>query len=394
MRTRAVAIVALLVSAAPASAQLPELGTLGPDWVEVFYPKVFWTKRSGFTFGMFYGQIRPMTFDDWGDPQPYRAALTLDAQASTEGRWDAELALRFPKLGNDWRAEFVLAAERNPRERYFGLGNASVYFSDSVTSSQERFHDSDNRHLYARGAVQRRVVGPVRVLGGLHVERWRVRAPSGPSLLAKDIAAGIDPTLGRAVDDVSARLGIVLDTRDDEVSPRRGVLVEALVGWADSSVAGDVSYTRTTVSAAGYVPIGKRVVVAARLTGQSMSEAAGAGSYYWIESSGDPARGVGGSRSHRAVFDLRYLGPDKLLGNLDVRYDIYTIETLAALTLLGYVDTGRVFGPRGFELTTDGLHTGGGGGLFLQWGRTAVLGFILGHGPDGAVFQFATQWAY
>lgn len=386
---------ALLGAGAAATAQVPELPTLGADWVEASYPKLFWSARNGFTLGLYYGQIRPMGYDDYDDPQRYHASLSLNGQISSGGRKDIQIAARMPKLVDGWRFVLEFNAFRHPRDYYFGIGNATPYFSDSAAApGQEHFYDVDRRSTLLRGEAQRRIVGPLRALGGFHIERWRLAPQDGPSVLANDLAAGTDPTLDQGTHDSSFRFGLVFDTRDDEVAPQRGLLIQLIHGIADSSLIGELSYTRTTGSVAGFVPVGPKTVVAARVVGQRMGGTPRVGSYYLVEASDDPYEGLGSEDSHRALQDTRFLGRHKLFANLDVRYDVFRIESLIAVTLLGFLDAGRVFETEAFRLTTDDLHVGGGGGLFLRWGRSGVFGTTLGVGPDGTVVQVNTSWAY
>jgi outer membrane protein assembly factor BamA len=248
--------------------------------------------------------------------------------------------------------------------------------------------------MLLRGELQRRIVGGLRLLGGFHIERWRLALPNQPSLLADDQGRGVDPTIGQSTSDVILRIGAVFDTRDDEVAPRSGILLQFIYGKADSSLAGDLSYTRTTGSAAAYVPLSGNLVLAGRIVGQTMGGTPRLGSYYLIEASDRPSRGLGGEQSHRALLDQRFLGPDKLLANLDVRFDMTSVPTLYTLTAMAFVDAGRVFDAGKLRFTTEGLHIGGGAGIFLRWRRAAILGWTFGVGTDGVVFQVYNRWAY
>lgn len=379
--------------ATPAWSQFPDLPTLGSRWTEVQYPKLYYTIRDGFTFGLYYAQQRPMGFEDYWDPQPYHGAVTIDGQIATSGRRELLLEARLPKLLHPWRSVLTFEASRLPRDYYFGVGNSTTFERDSLSSSP-RFYDSKSTRLLLRGEVQRTVVGRLRALMGFHAERWRLEAPDGTSKLGADQAAQLDPTIGQSVSDISLRFGIVFDTRDDEVAPRRGIVLQAIHGRADSSVAGDLSYTRTTVSGAAYASPHRKVVLAARLLGQTMRGNPRIGSYGLIESSDRPLVGVGGESSHRALMDQRFLGPDKLLANADLRYDLMSEETLYALTAVAFLDAGRVFEKGKLRLTTSELHIGAGGGLFVRWRRVAILGSTIAMGPDGVVFHVHNRWTY
>jgi outer membrane protein assembly factor BamA len=393
MRSPALAIGALLLCAGRGAAQLPGLLPAGSYLQDVYYPKLFYTSREGLTGGLFLSLQAPLRYEDYDLPPPYRASITLDGQVSTSGSRQIGLDARAPLLWDGWRGNLTLMSERRARESYFGIGNTAA-LNPANQVGQEFFYRSLNTRSYARGELQRRVAGGLRVLAGFHAQRARI-APLAPvSQLAADSAAGVDSTLGRTTSDVSVRLGLVFDTRDDEVAPSRGVLLEAIRGVADSSVAGEATYARTTVSARVYVPAGPRLIIAARVLGQAMTGAPTVGSYYLIEASDRPFEGIGGPTSHRGLLDHRLLGPDKLLANLDLRYTLYEIPTLARVSLLGFVDAGRVFPAGGFSVTTEDLKVGAGGGLVLKFLRAGVLGLTVGSGPDGIVIDVHTGWTF
>lgn len=394
--TRAITVLALGATAGPSWAQLPNLPTLGPSWTDLSYPKLFYTSRDGFSVGLYYAQVRQLDYSDFEAPSPYRGLLSIDGQVSTSGSRQLVFQARLPRMVDGWRFSFSLEARRHANENYFGIGNQSIYDADSA-DAQPNFYRADHRRHLARGEVQRRIVGGLRVLAGFHIERWRLDALAGTSQLATDESAGIDPTIGNNTDDISARIGLVFDTRNDEVAARRGVLLEAIYGKADASVAGDLNYTRTTVSAAGYLPIGERLLLTARVVGQAMGGTPQLGSYYLIEASDRPYTGLGSAYSHRALFDNRLLGEDKLFGNLDIRYDLMALPTLYRVTLVGFLDAGRIFQREendDFRLTTEDLKVGGGLGLTVQLFRAAIIGGSAGLGSDGVTLNVYTRWAY
>jgi outer membrane protein assembly factor BamA len=393
-RSTIVLCLALASIAVRAEAQEPESPLSRPIWMDVMYPKAFYTLRDGLTVGGYYAIISPLGFADYDQPQAYRASFSLNGQASTSGSREILAEARLPDLFRGWRLVAALGAQRRARENYYGIGNDAPYDGANITDAQPHYYQSLNVRYSARTEIQRQVVGPLRLLAGFHAERWRIDTLPGPSVLRQDLTAGTDPTIARPTNDVSARVGLVIDARDNEVNPRQGALLEAIYSVADSSVAGDLSYTRTTVSAAGYVTIIPQLVAAARVTGESMGGTPRLGSFYRIEASDRPYEGVGGPASDRALEEHRLLGRNKLVANLDLRYDAYAIPTLARVTLLAFLDAGRVFEPDPFKLTTKGMQLGGGGGLFLQFGRAGILGTTLGVGPDGLTLLAHTRWTY
>jgi hypothetical protein len=162
---------------------------------------------------------------------------------------------------------------------------------------------------------------------------------------------------------------------------------------ADADVMGDVTYSRTSMSARGFVSFGERWSLAGRVAGRSMGGAPPLGSRFAIEESDREYSGLGGPESHRGVFWNRFVDADMLLGNIEVRYALipYFLRTVA----VGFVDVGRVFGPGEFTLTTDDLKVGGGAGLLIHFGsETAVLGFTAAVGPDGLNLLVHHEWTF
>ncbi len=300
-----------------------------------------------------------------------------------------------PQLIDGWRFVVTLEARRDSRERYFGIGNESQYDKANETNAAPHYYRSDNYRYIGRGEVQRRIVGGLRLLAGLHFERWRIDTLSGPSQLALDLANGVDPTIGRNVGDISGRIGLVFDTRDDEPAPTRGLLLEAMVGFADSSFAGDVTYTRATGSATGYLPLGEKLGIAARIAGQSMiSGDPPLGTFYQFEASDRPYYALGGAETHRAIPQRRLLDADKVFANVDVRYTLIAQPTLFRVTAVGFVDAGRVFPAGEFALTTEDVMVGGGLGFFVHLFRTIIFGTTAAVGPDGVIMSFHTWWPF
>ena len=393
---KAAAVLALLaVQAGAAAAQIPNLPTFGDDWTDVAYPKIYYSNRDGFALGLYYAQINQLGYDDWDAPPPFRAKLSLDFFFGTYGSKQFNVEWRAPKLVDGWR--FVVQGQwvRRARENYFGIGNESVWDQSNVTDENRFYYRSNNRRAFAYGEVQRRIIGPLRVLVGFNLEEWHIDTLEGQSQLALDRQNGLDPTIGVPTGDVSARIGLVFDTRDDEVAPRGGVLLQAIGAAADSSIMGDLTYTKLLFSAQGYLPIGQRLVLAARVLGQTMDKAPRLGTYYSIENMERPFDVLGGSASHRGLWRVRHLDSDKLLGNFDVRYDLLAEPTLFRVTLLGFLDVGRVFPASEFKLTTEDLKWGGGAGLMVQLFRAAILGGTVGIGPENRLLAlFYTSWTY
>lgn len=391
MRPLAAAIAAALLLSTPAAAQLPAIFPAGSVWKDLFYPKLFWTPRDGLTAGAYFGIALPTRYAD-RTPAPHRILMSLDGQVSTTGSRFLELDVWAPVLVDGWRFHLTLALSHWMREPYFGLGNATTTDAGDALGDGLYYRIERVRN-YARGDVQRQIIGPVRVLLGFHWEHWYLDSLQTASALGAELEAGGLDRIGVGTDDVSARVGLVLDTRDREAAPQRGVLIEAIHTRADADVAGDVTYTRTTMSARGFASFGERWGLAGRVAGQSMGGSPPLGSRFMIEESDRHYSGLGGPNSHRALYLNRYVDADVLFGNFEVRYTLipYLLRTVA----IGFMDVGRVFPPGELELTTDGLKVGGGAGVMVHFGaETAVLGLTTAVGPDGLNVLVHYRWSF
>ncbi len=395
MRAALLAALGLLSAVSGIQAQQPRLPRIGRDWIGVVYPKAFYTPSNEVTFGLYLAEIRVPGFADDLAP-PYRAALSLDGEISTTGSHKLQLDARLPNFARGWRFLLSVATERAARFNYFGIGNNTEYDNDNVNDAQPFFYRADFKQTFARGEVQRRIVSGLRILGGFHVERWSFDPLEGPSVLANDQATGVAPTAGASVLETTWRIGLVFDTRDEEVTPYSGVLLQAIYGAADSTVAGDVSFTRGTVSATGYLGIGGRLVLAGRVLGQNTSGSPQLGSLFLVDVSDNAFTALGGAQSHRALRTNRFIGEDLLLGNVEARYSLIgPVHSAAGAHVLLFLDVGRVFsGTEEFELTFDDMQVGGGAGLFVTLGRTALLGGTVGIGDEGVRILGHTKWSF
>ena len=115
------------------------------------------------------------------------------------------------------------------------------------------------------------------------------------------------------------------------------------------------------------------------------------GSLYRVESANWAYYGLGGPDSHKALDQNRFLGRDKIFGNLMLRYRLPLL--FPAITVFGYADAGRVFPGDDVKFNVTDYHGGGGGGAFVTAGLL-VMGFSAGGAADGFVANFHTRWPF
>jgi outer membrane protein assembly factor BamA len=355
-------------------------------WRHNFYPYVYYTTADGLWGALHYGRSSPLGFVE--RPEPNRAALNLDLGASVRGSFAVVADARAPAWWDGWRTDFTLAAVRDNRLGYYGLGNDTRYSSDSVAAGGRYLYRVSRTRLTARATLQRRVLGPIRVLVGGTLEHSDFRALPGPSVFRADLVAGtVDPGTMPFTDKV-VRAGLVLDTRESEVDPHTGVLVEAL--FASGS-----GYTRTTAHARLYVRPAPRLVLTGRLGADGMGGRPPLAAQQQMESSERPFVAVGGYRSLRGFYDGRFTGRGKLIGSLEARYALVSVGDAMELKLVAFYDAGRVFGSgEAVRLTTTGLHRSGGAELAVRLLRNSLVVVGYGRGSEGGQLLVGTSWSY
>jgi outer membrane protein assembly factor BamA len=165
-------------------------------------------------------------------------------------------------------------------------------------------------------------------------------------------------------------------------------MVEALI-------ASGPGYTRITGGARVFVHPLQRLVVAARVAGETLSGSPTLATQLEMESSELPFLAVGGYYSLRGYRNARFVGPGKLLGGLELRYAPVWAPSVVELLIVGFYDTGRVFGPgEHFRVTAAGLHHSGGAEVAVRFLRNSLLVVGAGAGSDGARMVVGTQWSY
>jgi outer membrane protein assembly factor BamA len=370
----------LVLGVAHAAAQQSEAP---PYWDYTYTPYGYYSSIDGWWLAAYGRVYSPIGFQE--RPESFRAAITLTGGASTKGSYLVELDAQAPALWDGWRVGLTLDALRANRLGYFGIGNGTRFDTDSVTPANPYFYRVSRTSRLARVQLQRRLTGPLRVLVGATLEHTSFRVLPGDGLFSRDRSGGVADQA--PFDDAAVRVGLVADTRDNEVDPHAGLLAEAVTAAAKR-------YSRATVGVQGYVHPFERLVLAGRVLGERMSGAPSISVMQVIESTGRPYVGVGGYRSLRGYYDSRFIGPDKLLGGVEVRYALLYAPTVLEVKLVGFYDVGRVFDAGGFRLTTRDLHSSAGGELMLRLGRNSVLVLGAGFGEDGGQFLFGSTWSY
>ena len=280
--------------------------------------------------------------------------------------------------------QFLLAENRNgPAGEATATVERADLFVPRLSGKAVVGYDADEYEAYtqrgplARLGLSRPFIGD-RLLAGL---TWRFRsltfAEKSPALDdATQMEIGMtDPYRIGAVDQ-----NLAFDFRDHPLDPRRGFYTQVVASEGGSGLGGTSNFVRGTGDVRGYLPIGERLVLAAR----AMYGRALASDLPITERFFD-----GGANGHRG-FTFRKLSPFRLgpegeyapiggeevvLTNGEVRLDLMNIKGYP-FGIVGFADGGDVVEqPGGLDMSH--LHWAGGFGL--RWNPVVSLRLDLGY---------------
>jgi len=317
----------------------------------------------------------------------YTAALNGDAGIAPKGSRFVAASFKAPGLWPDWRLAVQAGAERLSRYGFYGLGNETTCDKNAVGDATPFLYRM--RRTRYRGSVEvtRRIRGPLQVALLTEVEHAKFTSLPGPSVFATEF-----PTGELREDDVAGRLALVYDTRDNEYNTHQGLLLEA--GTQVGSGGAGNGYTRQYAILRGYLQVREGTVLAARIAGSGMGGHPTLDARFALPGWERQVPVLGGEYSHRSLDYGRLTGRGTLFGNFEVRHDLLSLGDLGGITLLAFLDAGRVFEPESFRLTTEDMKVGGGGGVALRILRSSIFTFNFAGGPDGFNFSVGSGWMF
>lgn len=395
MRRNALVLAALLF-AGRLGAQIPEAAETGEladtaesleepatetPWRTSYFPYLTGGTNDGPVVAFRVHHFQPAEYDD---RVTTNAALTADAGITHRGSRHVSVRFRAPQLWENWRVSALAAAVREARFGYYGLGNETVENDDLVTPDQPFLYRVRRSRYGGKVEATRRLRGPWQAALQANVEWTRFSTLPLTSLFRNDFGSDFKET------DVSGRVALVYDTRDNEYNTRNGLLLEA--GAQVGS--GNDGYTRLYSVLRGYLSLREGTVVAARLAAAGMGGTPTLNARYYLPAWENQIPVLGGQYSHRSFDTGRFAGKHVMLGNLEVRHDLLPFGDLGAVTLLAFLDAGRVFEEESFKLTTDGVKVGGGGGVALRILRSSIFTFNFAGGPDGFNYSVGSGWMF
>jgi hypothetical protein len=353
----------------------------GPPWRLSYYPYVTGGSGEG---PMLAARVRYSQPSEFEDRVTYRGALSVEGAAGLRGSRFLRAKFEAPLLRQGWRAMLMTQANRQTRFGFYGLGNDTEYDQTLEVEGQERYYDVTRTRYQLFGEVTRHLKGPFQAALLVGGELARFTEQEGLTLFETTMGPGVKQN------DLTARLALLYDTRNNEFNPSSGMLAEVGV---QGGTGGD-GYQRVYGVARGYLPIASLTMIAARIGASSLSGTPTLNARYELPTWNETLSLYGGYDTNRGYRSGRFVGEDALFGNLEVRHDAFAVGELAFLTVLGFVDVGRVFEGESLSLDTDDLHWGAGGGLAIRLLRSTVFAGNVAKGSDGWRISLSSGWAF
>lgn len=323
-------------------------------------------------------------------PADYEARVTANAALNAEvgitprGGRHAYVNFKAPELWDRWRLTVLASAMREVRFGYFGLGNDTEYNKDAVTDDTPFQYRVRRTRYRGQVGVSRRIASQLQVAFLGEVEDARFSSLPEASLFRSDFGTQLNQN------DVSGRVALVYDTRDTEFNTHQGLFLEA----GSQLASGGNGYTRLYTVLRGYLTIREGTVVAARIAASGTGGGPSLDARYTIPAWENEILVLGGPNSHRSFDTGRFSGRHVMFGNFEVRHDLLAFGDLGAISLLAFLDAGRVFEQESFKLTTGDVKVGGGGGVALRILRSTIFILNLAGGPDGFNYSVGTGWMF
>ena len=301
------------------------------------------------------------------------------AGGAVEEQYDIDLRYATGLSRQDWWSfEGRLRFERDPTERFFGLGNSSdeqdeTNYALEQVSAEARFGLNLSPTLQIALEVSPRSI--------------RIRRGAFTSLPFTGSQFPRIEGLGNN-HELLTRLILSYDTRDSIKIPSRGSLLNVFGGLADRRLLSSVSYSLFGLEARHYQPLGSRFTLAGYVAARYMPVDRQVP--FWALSRLGGDRSVVGQRYPlRGFGTARFVDRHLFVASLELRSRVFGLDifrTQARLELAPFVDIGRVFSQLDANPFSN-LHPVAGIG-FRGIAEPFVVGYVdIGYGSEGvAVF--------
>jgi outer membrane protein assembly factor BamA len=341
-------------------------------------PSLTYSNDEGVEYG---GKLFAYQFGD-GSKHPYLWHILMNYTQSTKDKTDFYTFFDLPEIfGPHSRLDVRLEYKIFSAQDYYGLGNQPEYVPERSQPKAPEFRSSEYNTFYEQWrALMVNVQRPLResrwkVLTGMGVFHNRIKTYPLPSLFQQSPPFGYEGGYTNFI-----RLGAVYDSRDTEAVPSSGTWSEWALEPALHQFNNDYNYVRITAIDRRYFTIHPRLVWAQRLLAEVMT---GSPPFYEMSVIGNSYQrheGLGGAKTLRGQPRLLYVGPHKLVVNLELRWRVMDMRILRQdLTyyLHTFTDFGRVW-MKNERFSMAQLHFAEGFGIHVQWKKEFVAVIDVG----------------
>jgi outer membrane protein assembly factor BamA len=341
-------------------------------------PSLTYSSGEGLEYG---GKIFAYQFGN-ASRKPYQWHVLMNFSKTTKQKTDYYTLIDIPhifKPGSrlDMRMEF----KNLPNQDFHGLGNQPVYRPE-LSHSENPLFISKQYYTYQQQwhAWMTNLQWPLtwknwRMLSGVGIFYNKISANSASSLFSQQSPFGYKGGYSNFL-----RIGLIHDSRDFEAAPTSGAWSELIIEPALREFGNDYGYFRLTVIDRRYLKLHPRLVWAQRILAEAML---GSPPFYEMAVIGNSFQrheGLGGAKTLRGQPRLLYVGPDKMVVNLELRwrfYDMTILKQQLCYYLHPFVDFGRVW-MKNERFSLNQWHFSEGVGIHVQWKKEFVAVLEIG----------------
>ncbi len=335
-------------------------------------------------------------FYQYGDGlrSPYVWNTIFGFKLSTEGAISSYFFLDKPNIFSDnSRFNFYVEYKSYLVDDFYGLGNNPEYNLDYINKDHPDYRDKFYyafKQKWPGASVSLQLPFPLpntRHFFSLSYYNRKLKSYEHPNTLKQDQpvgwAGGVTSTI---------QYGVIYDSRDQEAVPHNGVWSELLAEYASPVLGSDYDYLRLTLTDRRYISLTPRLVYAQRLLVEPIFGTVPFYDMMTINGSYERQQGLGGAYSLRGVPRNLFVGQHKLLGNFELRFEMFSFTILKqhmTFYLHGFFDAGRVW-VKDDPFTLQHLHSSQGIGLHGRWNKDLVGAIDIGRSAYSDVAIYIT----
>jgi len=367
-------------------------------------PAINYNADDGFGYGVL---VNFFNYRD-GGYNPYYYKIKTQIFKTTGGKQDHILFFDSPYLlGKGLRFNVRLRYKTEDYFSYFGLGNDTKYDSEFIETDDD--DNPTNPDKYKGNDYYTSKSKQIRLLANL--QKALIYGKNDKPKLSALVGLGIlqasgdinenDAHLTKLSEDLAndiisqkeidggmnnyLKFGLIYDTRDNEPAPNSGAWSSILSEFYTKYIGSDFDFVRLTLTDRRYFSITKKLVYANRFVYEKCFGDAPFIMYYPYGSSMKADEGLGGNKSIRGIFKNRFIGPEKMFLNMELRYKFFNFNFANQDFYLAanvFYDLGRVWHENDEEKGLKNLHAGKGLGLHIGWNDNFIISIDNGFSED------------